>query len=314
MNPLVAALLLSVPGASASEFQAWTARAREEADHGRKAVALARAISGWTEADGRPKLGIAENDLAFSLMVLGQYRDSAVHAGNAARLLPDQAGPLSIRGISNLRLHRYEAARQDFEKAARLEPASGDYQGNLCAVYVALKRFQDAAGPCQAAAAKPNAVSLQNAGIFLAASGKPKQALGACEDIARHAQARRMEAGTWEASLELCRGYAYLKSGDPRSAARDLDSVARRVPSIPTTYLFRGDAHAALGDQARARTDYDKAISLDPEHVEAYEARGRLSEKAGRTREALKDYREACKRDWKPACAAERKLKAKLED
>ena len=68
----------------------------------------------------------------------------------------------------------------------------------------------------------------------------------------------------------LCRGYAYLWSGEYESAVADLTRAIELDMEDADIYAYRAWAYSLLGDTAAAIADYESALTLNPEDADSH--------------------------------------------
>lgn len=309
MRTLALAVLLIPSLVRASEFTTLLDKTRVETDANAKIAAFEKAIAAWKKSDGSEALGKAHVQLGTLHFGLNRYYDAIGHAGKAVDAAPNDSIAWNLRGLAYMKLHRYDPAVADLEKASQLSPQDVTIKSNLCAAAVRARTPERAAAACDAAEHTGQLLPMTNYAYYLIETGKAKEALEACAAADKAGRKMRLTAGSFEGAVEACRGAAYAKLGQHKKAIKEFDAVLKRDPRSPDALWRRGDAHAQAGDAKKARADYDRALELDRDFIEAYESRAKLAEKAGKKDEALRDYSEACKRVWPSACEAEKKLK-----
>jgi len=89
------------------------------------------------------------------------------------------------------------------------------------------------------------------------------------------------------------RSFAYLASGDYRSALRDINSALKTDPGNADYLKTRAACLSKLGQEELARQDLADAIALSPSSPELYMARGISFSREGRYEEGMKDFRAA---------------------
>jgi tetratricopeptide (TPR) repeat protein len=107
----------------------------------------------------------------------------------------------------------------------------------------------------------------------------------------RDLSARIVEAPE-RADLWLERAAVYLRAGDARLAATDVERAEALAPASAEAASWRGRVQQALGDRAGALAAYDRALAISPS-PRAYALRAALHAELGRVRAAIDDYRAA---------------------
>ncbi|MCS5635627.1 MAG: tetratricopeptide repeat protein [Myxococcota bacterium] len=214
-----------------------------------------------------------------------------------------------IRGKLLLRLGEFVAARDDAERASRLDPASRDEaydimtaaylnDGNVPALVARMEsqankhgltadragllgRLNLAIGNTrralelyeQAAAEESGLLFVKNDLAFLLAQQ------GVDLDRALALAKAAVESPSGSVSTIDTLGYVYLKRGEPDVAVWQFrQAVADATPPVPDYYFHLGMALFELGKNNQAREALEEALALNPEFADADAARQLLSE------------------------------------
>lgn len=155
----------------------------------------------------------------------------------ALRLFPDYFEARCNLGVQYVRLGRNEEAREQFEKAAAIGPASAVVYGNLAYLHFAAGRLQDAKEAARRALALDSKLPLAHylLGTILAAEEKDFEAIGHLQLGAQVSPKAHMQAAR-----------IYQKAGDTKSAARELRLYLNSGDAI-----YRADAERWLAALAR---------------------------------------------------------------
>ena len=210
-----------------------------------------------------------ENDLSGAEQVLKQAADSAPQSAEHAVTL----GQFYLQG------QRFAEAKEEFERALRIDPACGPALVNLAAL------AKTAGDPAQAsrllakAAALPDKAYRSVHASFLLETGEVDAAIAEFEKLYRHDQANR------DVRTRLVA--AYLRTGRLANAEKMLAPVLAKDPRDFVARLQRAEMRLASGKVPDAETDAAAALAVRPDSAEAHLLMARIH----RDRNDLLGYR-----------------------
>ena len=236
---------------------------------------------------------------------------------NAAIDLKSWVGkPYLIRGNFLLGLGELVAARDDAERALRLDPSTSNEAYNImAAAYMNSGDLPNLVAAMEAQAAK-RGLSADRLGLLARLNlgvGKTARALELYEqaldggsdllfvkndlayllaslggDLDRALALARMatEAPGEDVSAVDTLGYVYLKMGKPEAAVWQFrQAVSEAAPPVPDYYFHLGLALVKLGKAEQARAAFQEALALNPEFSDAEQARQFLNKNSGAAEE-----------------------------
>jgi tetratricopeptide (TPR) repeat protein len=188
--------------------------------------------------------------------------DAVPQFTRAIRCDPSDALNYWARGTVHQELRNPDAARADFEQAARLDPAMAPAYNSLGSLW--------------------NDDGFYNRAID-------------CYNQAVQLYDNQRRSGPFDPAREQAvalsnRGFCRLSSGAHREAADDFDAAIRQEPKLSHAYVGRGWCHAASWQWEEALGAFDEAIRLDPKLASAYHGRGQAKAGANDHRAALSDF------------------------
>ena len=205
--------------------------------------------------------------------------------------MPANAVPLNGRGrIASILGRQYTSLRY-LNRAIALNGQYTAAYRNRAAVYIALKRNEEAIQDLD----KVIALIPDNAGLYVAR--------GHLHRLERHdAPAFKDFQKALEISpdnVQALVGRASLNFEWRRAdlALQDLNQALTLDQNSAEAYLWRGQVRSAMNDIEGGEADLSKAIELKPDYSEAYRVRGNMREHAQRHDEAIADYRRAVEVD-----------------
>jgi tetratricopeptide (TPR) repeat protein len=248
----------------------------------------------------------------------------------ALRLNPNEDARYVLfltRGILHFNQRQLERAAADFRKACALKPAQYNAYLNLAQVYLAQRRFDEAARLARKARRfrPPLQVVVGyhiERGRNLLRDKKYKEAVRACAAalelspqqplphevlgrawlaLGRYGQAERSfdqylrRGGGATSDVFRGRGLARMKLGKYPEAVEDYTRALERVPDADV-YQHRGWAHFFCDAWKLALRDFSKAIERDPGAGDAYTGRGLARVMLGDYRGAVADAEAALRR------------------
>ena len=189
-------------------------------------------------------------DKARAHYAAGDY-DKAVEAcTEALKADPDNVLALTRRGLAYIRLHNFDAAIQDFDRAIELNT-------------------RDAA------------IYFNRGNAHYAGRSDYRQA------ITDYSKA--IELDPRDTASHYNRGLAYMKTHSFQEAIHDFGKVIALHPYHVNARVNRGEAFRKIGAYDQAMRDFDIAIKLEPENATAYLERGNLYAQLGDARRAARD-------------------------
>ena len=176
------------------------------------------------------------------------------------------------KGMDNLRREKYDAAREHFQKAAKMAPANPDVQYLLGLLEyrqqhldAALTKFQNALAIYPA-----HERSLVALGELLMREGKPADAAESLQ------KAYQINGADWRTLVLLAGAYAVQKDYD-KAAPHAVRAVELAKTVSPAPRLLLGRIRAAQGKQAEARQAFNSVIRDFPVDPAASEAKRELT-------------------------------------
>jgi eukaryotic-like serine/threonine-protein kinase len=235
------------------------------------------------------------------------------------------------RGILHFNQGELRRAEDDFRSALALKPDQYNAYLNLAQVYLAERRFDQAAEQVQQALRlrSPAAVVFGyrvERGRNLLRDRRYEEAVAACDAarqlapehplpddlrgrallaLGRHADAERSfddylrKGGEPVPDVFRGRGLARMRLGRYPEAAEDYTRALERAPDAEL-YQHRGWAHFFADAWRLALRDFAKAVELDPDNGDAYTGRGLARVLLGQYREAVADAEAARRRPGTP--------------
>ena len=189
-------------------------------------------------------------DKARSHYASGDYGKAAEACTEALKADPDNILALTRRGLAYVRLHHFDAAIRDFDRAIELNP-------------------RDAA------------IYFNRGNAHHAGRSDYRQA------IADYSKA--IELDPRDTASHYNRGLAYLRTHSFQEAIHDFGKVIALHADHVRAHVNRGEAFRKIGAYDQAMRDFDTAIKLEPENAAAYRERGNLYAELGDTRRAARD-------------------------
>jgi tetratricopeptide (TPR) repeat protein len=202
------------------------------------------------------------------------------------------------RGLAQLKLKNFPAARQDFESARQLVPADPSVYNNLALVSIAENKPEDALASFE------NALSV-DATNYVALNGIITQYARNKELDKAHARVdQALSAYPNVAWLHYLKGQVYSYQGNGQAAEAEF----RRTLEIDANYLAAYSALAALFINAkqedRAIEEYKKILAIRPDNAAVYTLIGMLEYSRNDYDAAIDNYRKALEQDQNAAFAA----------
>ena len=214
-----------------------------------------------------------------------------------------------IRGKLLLRLGEFVAARDDAERASRLDPASRDEAYDVMTTAYLNDTNVPALVTRMETQAKKRGLAADRAGLLARlnlAIGNTRRALELYDQAASEgsdllfvkndlAFLLAQQGGDLDRALALAKaavespsgsvstidtlGYVYLKRGEPDVAVWQFrQAVADATPPVPDYYYHLGMALFELGKKDQAKKAIEEALALEPEFADADAARQLLRE------------------------------------
>jgi type IV pilus biogenesis/stability protein PilW len=211
----------------------------------------------------------AHYQFALRLYEQGQVRNALAQMLSAVELEPNNAVYRNSLGFVYFSLGEYDLARENYDKAIRLDPAFTEVRVNLALVESEQGRYAQAEADYRRALADPAyptpekvyvnwALTLRKRGDLAGAETMIRKSLEASPRYPRaHFELGRLleEQGKGDAALE-----AYLKAWEG-------------MPELAELNLRLGEIYCKRGESDRARPYLEKVIAAAPTSVEAEKAR-----------------------------------------
>ncbi len=280
--------------------------------------------------------------------VVGWARASQFQPANDATALkfdaavgraPTEAKVYCARGMVRLRLKQLAAARQDFERAIKLDPTyahahkglgdlefeGGDYEtairhygdalidddslylvhNNRGAAYLRLERLEDALADFINATRRNPRFSK---GYMNAAEVR---ALQGDIDVAHTLIAKAVELDSRNTDAHALQATLFYNSGDYRQAASAYSRCIRLDPSNLEHYVYRGVCRSQISEQDGAIEDWSHVLEKDPDNLASLTNRGQTLLDRKKHKEAKFDLRRAVRLE--PTSAAAHALLGTVE-
>ena len=218
----------------------------------------------WTDTVAkRPDNARAHNNLGSALLAAGRTAEAMEQFETAARLQPAYAEPRQNLGVALLRLGRAAEAVDRFGEALRLRPDSADTLCNLGEALLAAGRPADAlASFQQAVEVQPaHAPAHNNLSVVLLATGRVEEAIAEAET------AIRLQPGFADAQYNL--GNAIVQAGRPADAISRFETALRLQPGFAKAHNNLGVALLQTGRLAEAAGQFEATLRLQPDHAGA---------------------------------------------
>lgn len=198
---------------------------------------------------------------------------------------PADPQPRIQRARALLAINMPEAALEDAQNAAKLDPSSVAAAGVASSALLDLDRPEDALGYAdrliQSRTGKKEGYILRARAYI--ALGRANDGLSSLE------QAHNL--GAPEGELEMLKGEAHLVNGDYEDAVLAFDRALALSPTYAEAHEKRGDALTALGKLSLAAQGYQSALATASTNaVDLRMKRAEVLRKDARCSEALADY------------------------
>ena len=202
----------------------------------------------------------------------------------ALELTPDDPLALYLRGFTQLKQGRTDAAKADYEKALRLNPELGEQEGRGQTELDTYPLALQGKAPARAGAPGPSP----------AGAAHKKQALAAAQkgdyDTALAEFTKALQADPKDPEIYNNRGSMYTFKGQYDQAIADFNQALKLNPRYANAYYNRGVAYYNKSLYDKAIGDFTKCIELDPKLADAYFSKALALEAAGRKHEAREAY------------------------
>jgi tetratricopeptide (TPR) repeat protein len=244
---------------------------------------------------------------------------------------PTEAKVYCARGLLRLRLKQREGAKQDFERAIKLDPTyahahkglgdvafeAGDYEvaighygealldddslylayNNRGVSYLRLERFEDALADFVNATRRNPRFSkgFMNAAEVRAAQGN--------DDVAHELLAKAVELDSRNTDAHTLQATLYYNSGDYRQAASAYSRCIRLAPKNLEHYIYRGVCRSQIGEQDGAIEDWSHVLEKDPDNIPSLINRGQTLLDRKKHKESQTDLRRAVRLEPTSAAA-----------
>jgi tetratricopeptide (TPR) repeat protein len=278
-TPAVIALDHYLPGLSALEARKkgqgvkhFEAALRVEPTHYWSLMRLGYCLTDW----GEQEQDFAAAAAAFSGCILKR---------------PDHAHAYYCRGISYLKLGRYENALADYTKAVELNPMHATAWECRGVAYERLGL------PDKAVADLTKAIELnpKRAAWWVdrALAHKDLKQWDKClADLSKAIELAPQDFQTWQN-----RGVAYQNLNRHEEAVADYTKAIQLGPGVAVCWSNRGNAHCELRQYSKALADYDQAIKLGPKDAFSWRGRGWVYHQQNQQAKALADFEKAIELD-----------------
>ena len=211
-----------------------------------------------------------EASLARTWQALGKLQAASdsqaalVSFAQAARLVPNDAGPHLASAQLLQKQGELDAAAREYQRAVELDPSSHDAVAGLTDLFIAQKKFADAETLLRKAMAsnpQNTAPQVQLARV-LAAEGKNDDAAQALKS------ALRANPGDGHAALEL--GTLYVKADKDSEAEEQFRVAVAKLPDDPEAHFALGSVLLYEKKFAESQQELLTAVHLKPDLAEAY--------------------------------------------
>ncbi len=233
-------------------------------------------------------------------------RAAAEDAGAAIALLPDAGVGWLNRGAARLRAGDPRGALEDFDEAARRDPADPSARRFRVVALCALRDLEGAAREAAALPADADGAWLEATVLVAREPGR----LEAHREAIFVAIARALDRDPGHPPSLLLRSHVRLHLGDGARALADIDRALAH-PRAPATWrAVRGVVLAGLGRLPEALAEYDAALAHSPSLAEVLALRADVRIESARLPEARADLDLALRLD--PGLAAAWFCRARL--
>ena len=176
------------------------------------------------------------------------------------------------KGMENLRREKYDAAREHFEKAAKMAPANPDVQYLLGLLEYRQQHLEEAQVKFQNALAiyPSHERSLVALGELLMRAGKPAEAAESLQ------KAYEINGAEWRTLVLLAGAYAVQKDYD-KAAPHAVRAAELAKNASPAPRLLLGRIRAAQGKQMEAKQAFNAVIHDFPGDPAVSEAKRELA-------------------------------------
>ncbi len=179
-----------------------------------------------------------------------------------------------IKGVDYAAEGKFKEAKEEFEKALKVDPFSGSTKESLKVIEdVTFQKIES-----------KTAIHFFKGAVY-AIKGKGDQAIGEYN--------RAIEINPGFAIAYRARGKAYLKKRQYDKAISDYNKAIKLDPKYSMAYHHRGFTYYCQGQYEKAITDCSKAIEINPKSVMAYINRGKAYADKGQYDQAISDYTKA---------------------
>lgn len=205
---------------------------------------------------------VSQGQIDYGIWSLERALQKAEKAADAAA----QASTLVKLGTLQAGLGRDSQARDSFERAALVDPASWEAQYNLGVAYLEGGQTREALGALQTA----QRLDPERAEVYLALATANDQLANSVQALANAREAiARLTDPALVTEARLIAGRALYRQGDFVGAAADLQAVLAERPNDAQVQLWVGLAAYQQSDYQAAVRSFERAVQLNPGSVEA---------------------------------------------
>jgi tetratricopeptide (TPR) repeat protein len=216
-------------------------------------------------------------NLALSLLDKKQYR-SAADILELATASDDSSGDIwNFLGISYYKLAEFELAVRCYKHMLEIPVESVLVYNNLGYVYLALRRFTEAASVFNKALALTPRFPASTSGLCVAYSATEEfeqQALEYCRAAT--------ELSPDSAAAYYLLGYSYLRSHQAENALKAFNKALEIDSPTARNYIGIGHAQSMLGRYSEALQSFERARSLRSDSVESIVGMGAVYYRMGK--------------------------------
>jgi type IV pilus assembly protein PilF len=211
----------------------------------------------------------AHYQFALRLYEQGQVRNALAQMLQAVELEPENAVYRNSLGFVYFSLAEYDLARENYEKAIRLDPAFTEVRVNLALVDSEQGRYAEAESGYRRALADPAYPTPEKVYVNWGLTLRKRGDLAGAEAMIRKA----IEASPRYARAHFELGRLLEEQGQHDVALREYLTAWDGMPELAELNLRLGEIYCSRGETDRARPYLEKVIAAAPTSTEAEKAR-----------------------------------------
>jgi type IV pilus biogenesis/stability protein PilW len=226
-------------------------------------------------AEASKKKGVSESrahahyQFALRLYEQGQVRNALAQMLQAIELEPDNAVYRNSLGFVYFSLAEYDLARENYDKAIKLDPAFTEVHVNLALVDSEQGRYAEAEAEYRRALADPAYPTPEKVYVNWGLTLRKRGDLAGAEAMLRKA----LEASPRYARAHFEMGRLLEEQGKADGALKEYLTAWDGMPELAELNLRIGEIYCTRGESDRARPYLEKVIAASPTSVEAEKAR-----------------------------------------